>query len=99
MKIKPFYTYYAAHVLRQYFSRVTPSAPTRAWILNNEAVDRAVSALNDEDKRLFSVIYARSGSVSENVSIAAARFDMDPEKIWVRVAELERAVAKEREII
>ena len=99
MKVKPFYTYYVAHVIRQYFADVQPTTPTKAYVLNFEAAKRILTARPPQEQQMFKELYAGYGPISGKVDMIADKYGLTREEVWNRITELERRVAQERVLI
>ena len=100
MKAVPFYTYYVSHVLRQYFARVQPTNPTKAYMLNLECAGRVVEALPESEKRVLRDVYAPSlETIASKVQAASLKHSMPAQAVWTLMARVERSLAEERELI
>ena len=99
MKIKPFYTYYVAHVIRQYFADVQPTTPTKAYVLNYNAAKNVLSARPKQEQDMFRELYAGYGPIAVKVDLVAEKYGLTRDEVWNRITELERRVAQERVLI
>lgn len=103
MKVRPFYTYYVAHIIRQYFFSDPPVNPTPAYRMNADAVKKVVGNLSKRDVTILKDIYRTDGengpSVSVRVAVAAEHYGLDKSDVWELVSTTERRVAQARQLI
>lgn len=101
MQIRPFYTYYVAHVIRQYFAELQPTNPTKAYTHNLDCAGRVIRSLSETDRDILKDLYhdLKGMPMNAKVEVAAAQRQMDKSKVWNLVFETERRIAQERELI
>lgn len=101
MNVRPFYTYYVAHVLKQYYTGKAPKNPTKAYTLNRNAVDKVIKRLPGKQQEILKDIYTQNDrhSMADKVYFTAERFHEDARAIWDIISYAERRIAQERELI
>ena len=57
MKIVPFYTYYVAHIIRQYFADLQPTNPTKAYQRNQQCAGQVISQLTERQQHMLRDVY------------------------------------------
>ena len=100
MKIRPFYAYFVAHILHNYFSDRKPVKPSEAFKRDMESIDYVMRSLSPTEKLLARDLYRDSVTdFSAKVSGAALRYNIKTADVWNFVSGLERRVAVERGLI
>ena len=102
MKVRPFYTYYVAHIISQYFFADPPVNPTPAYKANAEAVKKVISAMPKHLVSILREVYQSSEggpSLSVRVSLAAEKYNMDRTSVWELISSTEKRVAQARQLI
>jgi len=101
MNNRAFYTYYVAHILRQYFTSCQPTHPTKAYEENFRAAATVLGRLSERQVDILKDLYGGSAdeSLSVRVDAAAIKYGMERGALWNLAADTERSLAKERGLI
>ena len=101
MNQRPFYTYYVAHVLKQYFTNKPPKNPSEAYTLNWQAADKVIKSLSQRKQDILRDVYTNNDkqSMATKVYFTAEKFHEDNHAIWEVISYTERRIAVERKLI
>ena len=100
MKIRPFYAYFVAHVLHNYFSDRKPAHPSTAFTRDMESVGKVMASMSPAERQLARELYKDStADFSAKITAASLRRNMKASEMWNFVSNLERRVALERGLI
>lgn len=97
---RPYYSEYVRHALRFY---------TRNLHLThfNSEIDKAnwwacasvLKSYPEEDRKVFIAVYSGRDTLADNVYMASTQYGVDLYLVWDKMKELERKIAKKRELI
>ena len=102
MKVRPFYTYYVAHIICQYFFSDPPVNPTPAYKANAEAVKKVLSTMSQRNVSILRDVYRSvegGPSLSVRVGMMAEKYDMDRTAVWELISSTEKRIAQARQLI
>ena len=97
--MRTFYSEYVQHCMRFYSRHSDPEFRTEVDKLNWKACESALKAFADKDRELLLEIYRRQETVAEGISNIANAKSLDQNDLWKLVGDLERKVAKRRNLI
>ncbi len=96
---KTYYSEYINHCLRLYtrhhISTITDEVSKLNWI----ACDKVFKPLNDNDKKLVKEVFSKNDTLMDNVYEVAKQNNIDQNRIWKILSDLQRKIAKERGLL
>lgn len=97
--MRTFYSEYVQHCMRFYSRHSDPEFRTEVDKLNWKACESALKGFADKDRELLLEIYKRQETVSEGICNIANAKSLNQNDLWKLVGDLERKVAKRRNLI
>lgn len=97
--MRTFYSEYVQHCMRFYSRHSDPEFRTEVDKLNWKACESALKGFTDKDRELLLEIYKRQETVSEGICNIANAKSLNQNDLWKLVGDLERKVAKRRNLI
>lgn len=97
--MRTFYSEYVQHCMRFYSRHSDPEFRTEVDKLNWKACESALKSFSDKDRELLLEVYRRQNPVVDNLVNIAKAHGVDQNDMWKLITELERKVAKRRNLI
>ena len=97
--MRAFYSDYVNHCLRIYARHPKPVFHSGADKNNWEACENALKSFTDSDRDMLLSIYTEGDTIPDNVYQMAKSKGVKQDTIWKLIGELERKVAKRRDLI
>lgn len=97
--MRTFYSEYVQHCMRFYARHTNPKFRSAADKLNWNACDNAMKGFSDTDRDILMTIYSNGDTIPDNVYKVSIDHNIKQDVIWKLINELERKVAKRRNLI
>lgn len=97
--MRTFYSEYVQHCMRFYARHPSPKFHSDADKQNWKACDSALEGFTDKEKELLIAVYTDNDTIPDNVYKVSTENSMKQDTIWKLINELERRVAKRRNLI
>ena len=97
--MKSFYSDYAEHCMRFYSRYPHPKFRNFVDKQNWNACDYAIKLFTNDEQIILMRVYSEGDTIPDNVYHIAKEKDMQQDRIWNLVNELERKVAKRRGLL
>lgn len=97
--MRTYYSEYVQHCMRFYVRHPSPKFRCDADKQNWKACDSALDGFTDKEKKLLIAVYTENDTLPDNVYKVATDNSIKQDTIWKLINELERRVAKRRNLI
>ncbi len=97
--MRTFYSEYVQHCMRFYVRHPSPKFHSDADKQNWKACEDALSRFTDDERNLLMEIYEDNDTIADCVYRVATKHNMKQDIVWKLLNELERRVAKRRNLI
>lgn len=97
--MRTFYSEYVQHCMRFYARHPRPKFRSDADKQNWNACDSAMKGFTDKEQVILMTVYREGGTIPDNVYKVSVDRNMKQDNIWKLINELERKVAKRRNLI
>jgi len=97
--MRAFYSEYVTHCLRFYARYSRPIFHSEADKKNWNACDSALKSFTDSDRDILLAVYREGDTIPDNVYQLSVTMNISQDIIWKLINELERKIAKRRNLI
>jgi len=97
--MKTFYSEYVQHCMRFYARHPRPKFRSDADKQNWNACDNALKGFTDKERDILMAVYREGDTIPDNVYKLSVDRNIKQDTIWKLINELERKVAKRRNLI
>lgn len=97
--MKTFYSDYVQHCMRFYTRHPNPKFKTNSDKQNWASCDVVFKTYSDKEQKIFMFIYGGGDTISDNVYQLSKNMKIKQETIWKLINDLERKIAKKRNLI
>lgn len=97
--MRTFYSEYVQHCMRFYARHSNPKFKSDADKQNWKACDSALNGFSDNERDILLTIYREGDTIPDNIYKMCAERNIKQDIVWELVNELEREVAKRRNLI
>lgn len=97
--MRTFYSEYVQHCMRFFVRHPSPKVKSDADKQNWKACESALEGFTDKEKELLIAVYTENDTIPDNVCKVSTENSIKPDTIWKLINELERRVAKRRNLI
>lgn len=97
--MRTFYSEYVQHCMRFYTRHSNPKFKSDADKQNWKACDSALNGFSDNERDILLTIYREGDTIPDNIYNLCAERNIKQDIVWKLVNELERKVAKRRNLI
>ena len=97
--MKTFYSDYVQHCMRFYARHENPKFHSDADKQNWNACDSAMKGFTAPERDILMTVYRAGDTIADNIYRAGIDFGIKQDTIWKLVNELERKIAKRRNLI
>lgn len=97
--MRTFYSEYVQHCMRFYARHPRPKFRSDADKQNWNACDNALKGFTDKERDILMTVYREGGTIPDNVYKLSVDRNIKQDTIWKLINELERKVAKRRNLI
>lgn len=97
--MRTFYSEYVQHCMRFYARHSNPKFKSDADKQNWKACDSALNGFSDNERDILLTIYREGDTIPDNIYKMCAERNIKQDIVWKLVNELERKVAKRRNLI
>ena len=97
--MRTFYSEYVQHCMRFYARLSNPKFRSDADKQNWNACDSAMKEFSDTDRDILMAVYSNGDTIPDNVYKVSVDRNIKQDVIWKLINELERKVAKRRNLI
>lgn len=97
--MRTFYSEYVQHCMRFYARHPRPKFRSDADKHNWNACDSAMKGFTDKEQDILMTVYREGDTIPDNVYKVSVDRNIKQDTIWKLINELERKVAKRRNLI
>ena len=97
--MRAFYSEYVTHCLRFYARYSRPIFHSEADKKNWNACDSALKSFTDSDRDILLAVYREGDTIPDNVYQLSVTMNISQDIIWKLINDLERKIAKRRNLI
>lgn len=97
--MRAFYSEYVQHCMRFYARHPRPFFHSEADKKNWNACESALKTFNDYERAMLMIIYSEGDTIPDNVYQLSVKMNISQDIIWKLINELERKIAKRRNLI
>jgi len=97
--MRTFYSEYVQHCMRFYARHPRPKFRSDADKQNWNACDNALKGFTDKERDILMAVYREGDTIPDNVYKLSVDRNIKQDTIWKLINELERKVAKRRNLI
>lgn len=97
--MRTFYSEYVQHCMRFYARHPRPKFRSDADKQNWNACDNALKGFTDKERDILLTVYREGDTIPDNVYKQSVDRNIKQDTIWKLINELERKVAKRRNLI
>ena len=97
--MRAFYSDYVNHCLRFYARHSCPIFHSEADKKNWNACESALKSFTDSDRDILLAVYREGDTIPDNVYQLSVTMNISQDIIWKLINELERKIAKRRNLI
>ena len=97
--MRTFYSEYVNHCLRFYARHPIPLFHSESDKKNWNACERALKGFTDKDRDILLAVYREGDTIPDNVYQLSVKMNISQDIIWKLINELERKIAKRRNLI
>lgn len=97
--MRNFYSDYVQHCMRFYARHPSPKFKSDADKQNWKACDSAINGFTGKEQALLIAVYTENDTIPDNVYKVSTENGVKQDTIWKLINELERRVAKRRNLI
>lgn len=97
--MRTFYSEYVQHCMRFYARHPRPKFRSDADKQNWNACDNALNGFTDKERDILMAVYREGDTIPDNVYKLSVDRNIKQDTIWKLINELERKVAKRRNLI
>lgn len=97
--MRTFYSEYVQHYMRFYARHPRPKFRSDADKQNWNACDSAMKGFTDKEQDILMTVYREGDTILDNVYKVSVDRNIKQDTIWKLINELERKVAKRRNLI
>lgn len=97
--MRTFYSEYVQHCMRFFVRHPSPKFKSDADKQNWKACESALEGFTDEEKELLIAVYIENDTIPDNVYKVSTENNVKQDTLWKLINELERRVAKRRNLI
>lgn len=97
--MRTYYSEYIRHCMRFYARHPHPKFHSDADKLNWNACDSAMRSFTDSEKDILMTVYREGDTIPDNIYKVSVNRNIKQDSVWKLVNELERKVAKRRNLI
>lgn len=97
--MRTFYSEYVQHCMRFYARHPRPKFRSDADKQNWNACDNALKGFTDKERDILMTVYREGDTIPDNVYKLSVDCNIKQDTIWKLINELERKVAKRRNLI
>lgn len=97
--MRTFYSEYVQHCMRFYSRHSNPKFRSEADKQNWHACDNALKGFTDKERDILMTVYREGDTIPDNVYKLSVDRNIKQDTIWKLINELERKVAKRRNLI
>lgn len=97
--MRTFYSEYVQHCMRFYVRHPSPKFRSDADKQNWKACESALDGFTDKEQALLIAVYTENDTIPDNVYKVSTEYNVKQDTLWKLINELERRVAKRRNLI
>lgn len=97
--MRTFYSEYVQHCMRFYARHPHPKFRSDADKQNWNACESAIKDFTDKERDILMTVYREGDTIPDNVYKVSIDRNMKQDSIWKLIIELERKIAKRRNLI
>lgn len=97
--MRTFYSEYVQHCIKFYARHPSPKFRSDADKQNWKACESALVGFTDTEKELLIAVYIENDTIPDNVYKVSTENNVKQDTLWKLINELERRVAKRRNLI
>ena len=97
--MRTFYSEYVQHCMRFYVRHPSPKFKSDADKQNWKACDSALDGFTDKEKELLVAVYTENDTIPDNVYKVSTENNIKQDTVWKLINELERRIAKRRNLV
>ena len=97
--MRTFYSEYVNHCLRFYARHPIPLFHSESDKKNWNACESALKGFTDKDRDILLAVYREGDTIPDNVYQLSVKMNISQDIIWKLINELERKIAKRRNLI
>lgn len=97
--MRTFYSEYVQHCMKFYARHPSPKFRSDADKQNWKACESALGGFTDTEKELLVAVYIENDTIPDNVYKVSTENNVKQDTLWKLINELERRVAKRRNLI
>lgn len=97
--MRTFYSEYVQHCMRFYVRHPSPKFKSDADKQNWKACESALEGFTDKEQTLLIAVYTENNTIPDNVYQVSTENNVKQDTLWKLINELERRVAKRRNLI